>query len=203
MSVPTKYAVLGLIARRPTYGYALMQQLRSWSIDPATVRTSSVYTALSRLEREQLIEQRGSAPATVSDRQPRITYGTTAQGEARLDRWFASKPGSYEELRIRIALARPQDIDTLIGFVVTAEQECLRLMQDLDLPTLDPATAQRQPWEALCGAILGSLDTSELAARNRWLQDARVALEAIRDGAPSAASVVEAAVATPAPRTAP
>ncbi len=157
-----------------------MQQLRNWAIDPSTVRTSSVYTALTRLERERLIEQRGSAPATASERQPRITYAATPAGEARLDRWFESKPASYEELRIRIALARPQDIDTLIHFVITAERECLDLMQDLEVPSLDAATVQRQPWEALCGAILGSLDTTELAARSRWLQDARGALEAIR-----------------------
>lgn len=158
-----------------------MQQLRRWAVDPSTVRTSSVYTALTRLERERLIEQLGSAPATSSERQPRITYGATAAGEARLDRWYASKPASYEELRIRIALARPQDIDTLIGFVTVAEQECLQLMQDLDVPAIDATSVQRQPWEALCGAILGSLDTTELAARSRWLQDARGALEAIRD----------------------
>lgn len=180
MSVPTKYALLGLIARRPTYGYALMQQLRRWTVDPTTVRTSSVYTALSRLEREQLIEARGSAPGTDAERRPRITYGATPAGEARLDRWFASRPASHEELRVRIALARPQDLDTLIGFVITAEQECLRLMQELDVPALDAASVQRQPWEALCGAILGALDTTELATRSRWLQDARVALESIR-----------------------
>src|SRR5690554_6101731 len=85
VSVPTKYAVLGLIARQPTYGYALMQQLRGWAVDPSTVRTSSVYTALTRLERERLIEQRGSAPATASERQPRITYGATPAGQDRLD----------------------------------------------------------------------------------------------------------------------
>lgn len=186
MSVPTKYAVLGLVARRPTYGYALMQQLRRWAVDPTTIRTSSIYTALTRLEREQLIEQRGSAPATASERQPRITYGVTPAGNERLDRWYASKPASYEELRIRIALARPQDIDTLIGFVHTAEQECLDLMHGLDAPALDAGTVQRQPWEALCGAILGSLDMTELAARSRWLQDARAALEAIRADTPDA-----------------
>ncbi len=85
-----KYAVLGLLSRRPTYGYALMQQLRRWAIDPTAVRTSSVYTALSRLEDDLLIEPRGPAAASGTDRQPRITYGTTAAGEARLEKWLAT-----------------------------------------------------------------------------------------------------------------
>jgi DNA-binding PadR family transcriptional regulator len=180
VSVPTRYAILGLVARRPTYGYALMQQLRRWAIDPTTVRTSSVYTALSRLEADRLIEPRGPAAASGTDRQPRLTYGATAAGEECLNRWLESRPASYDELRLRIALARPQDLTTLIGFVVAAEQECLDRLQAIDAPPIGALTGQA-PWEALCGAILGTLDTGELAGRAKWLQDARVALESMRD----------------------
>jgi len=180
VSAPTKYAVLGLLSRRPTYGYALMQQLRRWSIDPTAVRTSSVYTALSRLEDDMLIEPRGPAAASGTDRQPRITYGTTAAGEARLEKWLATRPASYDELRLRIAMARPQDLQLLIGFVIAAEQECLERLEEIETPPIEALTAQA-PWEALCGAILGTLDTGELAGRARWLQEARVALESMRD----------------------
>lgn len=180
VSAPTKYAVLGLVARRPTYGYALMQQLRRWSIDPTTVRTSSVYTALSRLEAEQLIESRGPAPANGSERQPRTIYGATATGQELLDEWMGSRPVSYDELRLRIALARPHDLTTLIGFVLIAERECLERLQEIEAPPIEALTRQA-PWEALCGAILGTLDSGELAGRAKWLQDARVALESMRD----------------------
>lgn len=179
MSTPTRYAVLGLVARRPAYGYALMQQLRRWAADPTAVRSSSVYTALSRLESDELIEVRGPAAASGTDRQPRLTYGATASGERKLDEWLASPPVSYDELRLRIALARPQDLKTLIGFVIAAEQECLARLEALSAPPVgvDP---DEEPWEALCGTILGTLDSGELAGRAKWLQDARAALESLR-----------------------
>lgn len=180
VSTPTKYVVLGLLARRPTYGYALMQQLRRWSTDPSAVRTSSVYTALSRLQDEQLIEPRGPAAASGTERQPRMTYGATESGHERLSEWLASRPTSYEELRLRIALARPQDLNLLIGFVIAAEQECIGLLQAIETPPI-AALAEHAPWEALCGAILGTLDSGELAGRAQWLQDARAALESMRN----------------------
>lgn len=182
MSSSTKYAVLGLVARRPTYGYALMQQLRRWALDPSTVRSSSVYTALSRLEDEQLIEVRGPAAAKGTDRQPRMTYGATAAGEERLDRWLTTAPADYDELRLRIALARPADLDHLIAYALAAEREYLDRLQRFDAPKLDPQSpSEVTAWEARCEAILVSLDTVELASRARWLQDARVALESLRE----------------------
>jgi DNA-binding PadR family transcriptional regulator len=181
VSAPTRLTVLGLVARRPTYGYALMQQLRRWSIDPTAVRSSSVYSALSRLEQEELIAPRGSAPSAGTDRQPRLTYGATPAGEARVEAWLASPPASYDELRVRIALARPRDLDALVGFVVRAEHECLQRLQELDVPPLSELCARQAPWEALCGAILGTLDAGELTARARWLQDARLALDSMRE----------------------
>lgn len=181
MSASTRLTVLGLVARRPTYGYALMQQLRRWSVDPTAVRSSSVYSALSRLEQEELIEPRGPALAAGTDRQPRLTYGATPAGEERLEAWLGSPPASYDDLRMRIALGRPQDLETLIGFVIAAEQECLGRLQELEVQSLAELCARQAPWEALCGAILGTLDAGELTARAKWLQDARVALEAMRD----------------------
>jgi DNA-binding PadR family transcriptional regulator len=180
LSAPTRYAVLGLVARRPTYGYALMQQLRRWSLDPSTVRSSSVYSALSRLEQDELIEARGTATSHGTDRQPRLTYGATEAGEVRLDAWLASPPSTYEELRLRIALARPQDLPLIIGFVIAAERECLARLQELHVRPLSELCASHAPWEALCGAVLGTLDAGELTARAKWLQDARLALESLQ-----------------------
>lgn len=156
-----------------------MQQLRRWSLDPSTVRSSSVYTALSRLEDERLIEVRGPAAARGTDRQPRMTYGATAAGEARLDEWLTSPPAGDEELRLRIALARPADVDHLIAYALAAEAECLRRLQQPEPPPLG-GTTELSPWEALCGSLLTSLDAIELAGRVRWLQDVRVALETLR-----------------------
>jgi DNA-binding PadR family transcriptional regulator len=181
MSASTRYAVLGLVARRPTYGYALLQQLRRWSVEPEAVRSSSVYTALTRLEQDALIEPRGPSNAAGTDRQPRLTYGATPAGEERFAQWLATSPSSYDDLRLRIALARPTDLPVLIGFVIAAEEACLQRLQELDAPPIGSLTARHAPWEAVAGAILGTLDTAELAGRAKWLQEVRVTLESLRD----------------------
>jgi DNA-binding PadR family transcriptional regulator len=181
MSASTRYAVLGLVARRPTYGYALLQQLRRWSVEPTTVRSSSVYTALTRLEQDALIEPLGRSAASGTDRQPRVTYGATPAGEQRFAQWLATPPSSYDDLRLRIALARPADLPVLIGFVVAAEEACLQRLQELDSPPIASLTARLAPWEAVAGAILGTLDAAELAGRAKWLQEIRMTLESLRD----------------------
>ena len=181
MSASTRYAVLGLVARRPTYGYALLQQLRRWSVEPAAVRSSSVYTALTRLEQDALIEPLGPSAISGTDRQPRVTYGATPAGEQRFAEWLTTAPSSYDDLRLRIALARPADLPVLTGFVATAEEACLQRLQELDAPPIASLTSRLAPWEAVTGAILGTLDTAELAGRAKWLQEVRVTLESLRD----------------------
>lgn len=180
MSFPTRKAVLGLVARRPTYGYAVLQQLRRWARHPEAVRTSSVYTALSRLESGGLIESRPGDDSPAAAGPSRVFYRVTAVGRSDLDAWLESAPQSYEELRLRIALARPQDLALLIRSMATAEQACLAQLRDRE-GVLPPGPAPRTlPWEALCGALLGTLDVGELAGRAKWLQDARVALESLQ-----------------------
>lgn len=132
------------------------------------------------MEAERLIEPRGPAVASGTERQPRLTYGTTPAGDKCLDAWLSSRPTSYEELRLRIALARPDDLNLLIGFVVAAEQECLELLQAIEAPPV-ASLSENAPWEALCGAILGTLDSGKLAGRAKWLQDARGELESMRN----------------------
>ena len=179
MSASTRYAVLGLVARRPTYGYALLQQLRRWAIDPSQVRSSSVYTALTRLEQDALIEPLGPATASGTDRQPRLTYGATAAGEERFAQWLTTTPGSYEDLRLRIALARPRDLPVLLRFVIAAEEASLQRLQQLDAVPIESLTARLAPWEAVSGAIIATLDAAELSGRAKWLQEVRVALESL------------------------
>jgi DNA-binding PadR family transcriptional regulator len=177
MSFPTRPVVLGLIARRPSYGYAVLQQLRRWSIRPAAVRTSSVYTALSRLAADGLVEAR---PSTVPNdgRPARIFHRITAAGLEQHESWLTTIPTTYEELRLRVALARPQDTERLAGFVTAAERSCLARLRDHSVvPTLPELLEREPPWEYLCSTLLGTLDVGELSGRVQWLRDARVALE--------------------------
>lgn len=180
VTLPIRHTTLGLISREPTHGYALVRQLQQWALTPSSVRTTTVYTALSRLERDGLIEPSRTADDP-SGGQARIVYRATADGEDVLDEWLTKPPTSYDELRARVAVGRPQDLDRLIGYVTAEEQSCLERLRELDTPPIAALASRNAPWDALCGAILGTLDTGELAGRIKWLQDARDALQAFRD----------------------
>lgn len=180
MSTPTRKAVLAVVTRRPTYGAAVVDQLRRWSVDPDLVPKSSVYTALTRLEQGGLIEPRGPAPAS-TDRQPRMTYGATSAGKREVDLWLSGRPVSYVDLRLRIALARPRDLERLIDFVTEAETVCLDQLTGASPGPFARRGDRGGSWEALCGVILGTMETAELAGRASWLRDARIALMAMSD----------------------
>lgn len=182
MSSLTKFAVLGLVVRRPTYGYAVLRQLQRWSVT-GDVQRSSVYDALGRLHNDGLIQLRDERSGR-GERQSRTIYVATDEGGDVLDSWFASPPASFDELRLRIVLARAHDLDRLMRFVTDAEEECLSRLEDLESADVqglmtDPA-GRSAPAEALHEALLGSMTAIELDGRLRSLQTARATLEALR-----------------------
>jgi DNA-binding PadR family transcriptional regulator len=184
MSSLTRFAVLGLAARRPTYGYAALRQLQRWSVT-GDVQRSSVYDALSRLHGDGLIQLRDAQAARRPERQSRTMYAATAEGNDALDAWFATPPGSFDELRLRIVLARAHDLDLLMRFVMEAEEECLTRLEALDgvdiQRLMSDAPGRMAPAEALYEALLGSMTSIELDGRLRSLQTARTTLEALRN----------------------
>lgn len=185
MSSLTKFAVLGLVARRPTYGYAVMRQLQRWSVT-GDVQRSSIYDALGRLHNDGLIQLRDSREAgSNSDRQQRTMYVATAQGDEFLESWFATPPASFDELRLRIVLARAHDLDHLMHFVTSAEEECLTRLEELETVDIQQlmteSSGRSAPAEALYEALLGSMTSIELDGRLRSLQTARATLETLRN----------------------
>lgn len=184
MSSLTKFAVLGLAARRPTYGYAVLRQLQQWSVAEDDVQRSSIYDALARLRAEGLIQPHGPQAPGGSGHKPRTMYVATVKGGDVLESWVRSPPASFDELRLRIVLARSHDLGLLMRFVRDAEEECLTRLEELDhvdIQQLMTALPGRSaPTEALHAALLGSMTAIELDGRLRSLQTARATLEALR-----------------------
>lgn len=184
MSSSTKWIVLALVAQRPSYGYALTQQLTEWAVDPESesLNGSSIYQALTRLRQLGLVEpHRSSQPVDTERGNPRMLYAITAAGRERLDEWFAESPTSYYELRARIGLARPEHLHLLLDFVSQAERACLARLGDRRSPTVQELSETLEPWEALAARLIGRLTAAELAGRARWLADIRSELLAVRD----------------------
>lgn len=181
MSTSTKFVVLGLVARRPSYGYALIQQLEQWAVDPEAVQGSSVYQALKELKRMDLIAQHQPVVTAEERGNQRTMYAATEAGEQRLSQWLAEPPGSYDELRMRIGLARPDNLDALIEYVTAAEVACLERISELVIPSVRQLVDQLDSWEAVSATVLGRLSGAELQGRITWLRDTRVQLEELRD----------------------
>lgn len=95
--------LLQLIAEEPAHGYGLCERLRERSGGVITIKESSVYTALYRLEREGLIVAERSKRA--NGRTTKI-YTISDQGRAELQagisRWerFHRAVGEFFETRL-------------------------------------------------------------------------------------------------------
>jgi DNA-binding PadR family transcriptional regulator len=172
-------AVLGLLAREPSHGYALWQTLRNWSADPESIQASSVYMALKRLSDGGAIEAVGPAPAHGSGERPRLTFALTDTGRNRYERWLAELPSSADDLRLRIALAQPpDDLSTLIAWVARALAQTQQRLGELSAKHRPGASLD--PWEEQSAMAMSRLVFRELSARAQWLAEAHAQLQTLR-----------------------
>ena len=96
-----RHGLLALLAEGPSYGYQLRTRLLARTGGTWPLNIGQVYTTLSRLERDGLVE------ATGADGQ--ATYRITEAGRAAVAAWFAGpvdRPAAVrDELAIKLALA--------------------------------------------------------------------------------------------------
>ncbi len=78
----TDCLVLSVINDRPTYGYALIRELKSRSSGYFRFREGTLYPALHRMEKEELIEGRWQ---TLPNGQERRYYYITERGREALE----------------------------------------------------------------------------------------------------------------------
>jgi DNA-binding PadR family transcriptional regulator len=100
-AVSVRHGLLALLAEGPSYGYQLRTRLETRAGGTWPLNIGQVYTTLSRLERDGLVE------ATEQDGQ--ATYRITAAGRGAVADWFAGpveRPApARDELAIKLALA--------------------------------------------------------------------------------------------------
>lgn len=96
-----RHGLLALLAEGPSYGYQLRTRLEARTGGSWPLNIGQVYTTLSRLERDGLVE------ATEADGQ--ATYRITEAGRAAVADWFAGpverRASARDELAIKLALA--------------------------------------------------------------------------------------------------
>jgi DNA-binding PadR family transcriptional regulator len=102
--MPIRHGLLALLQRGPMYGYQLRAQFEASTGATWPLNIGQVYTTLSRLERDGLVE-----PDPGTDADGKSTYRITPAGRAALEAWFATPLARQgrprDELAIKLAMA--------------------------------------------------------------------------------------------------
>jgi len=123
-----KHGLLALLERAPMYGYQLRQEFEASTGSTWPLNVGQVYTTLSRLERDGLVEAQDSA-----DEAQRV-YAITDAGRTEVRGWFATpirhESPRRDELAIKLALAvRTPGVD--VTAVIQAQRAAtIRTLQE-------------------------------------------------------------------------
>ena len=123
--MPIKHAVLGLLVERRGYGFELAGRLDDRLGAGLAVPSGTVYTSLSTLEREGLIQV---AKKVVRGRQIRVYYEPTPAGVEHFRAWMDEPLGREPlrgELYLKFALLDAQRVPALREAFERLELECV------------------------------------------------------------------------------
>jgi DNA-binding PadR family transcriptional regulator len=162
--VSVRNALLALLEQGPRYGYQLRAEFEHRTGGTWPLNVGQVYTTLSRLERDGLVEGQGA------DGEGHVMYAVTTAGRDEVTSWFTSPvPRTQpprEELAIKLALAVSVpgvDVGTVIQQQRSATMSALQ-----DYTRLKRRAGGDDPQELAWGLVLDSLVfTAE--AEIRWL----------------------------------
>lgn len=202
-----KIAVLGLVIEEPGPAHRLTAKLRQ-RLSSAEFVDSNVYSALSRLERDglvQLVESdpceaaheaasgpegpRPSSPARRArgaqiERSPQASYRATVAGIRHFEEWLlasSAAPPLRDELHMKMALCQPHNLPRLIELVYGQELVCLGRVQELKKSFERLRAPDARRWSGLVMVLVRDAELAFWDSRLTWLQGVRESLERMRD----------------------
>jgi DNA-binding PadR family transcriptional regulator len=135
VSMPIRHGILALLERGPMYGYQLRSEFEAATGATWPLNIGQVYTTLSRLERDGLVEPHEPAGGQDGDADGKVTYRITDAGRGELEHWFQtplerrSRPRDELAIKLAMALTTP-GVD--VRAIVQAQRGCtLRALRDL------------------------------------------------------------------------
>jgi DNA-binding PadR family transcriptional regulator len=184
--------LLALLAQAPMYGAQLRSEFESRTGGTWPLNVGQVYTTLSRLERDGLVEGAGEA-----DGEGRIAYRLTDEGQTEVKRWWAAPVDRdntpRDELVIKLALAVTVpgvDVRRVVQTQRTATLRHLQALTKLKRSTPDRSgeRARNQGGQEKELAWLLVLDNLVYAAEAeiRWLDHVETRLTRAAARAPEA-----------------
>jgi DNA-binding PadR family transcriptional regulator len=187
-----RQALLALLEEGPRYGYQLRAQFEQRTGSAWPLNVGQVYTTLTRLERDGLVEGTGS------DGEGHVVYRITQAGRGEVATWFttpvARTQPPRDELAIKLALAvTVPGVD--VGLVIQQQRSAtMAALQDYTrLKHRGPATGPDAGPDDLAWSLV--LDSLVFAAEAeiRWLDHCEARLRRSQlerpDPAPAAAVV--------------
>ena len=164
-----RHGLLALLAEGPSYGYQLRTRLEARTGGTWPLNIGQVYTTLSRLERDGLVEATGSDT-------DQSTYRITEAGRAGVTQWFTSpvprSAPARDELAIKLALAVGSPMADVRQVVQVQWAATMRAMQELTRLKARADADADLAWSLVLDALVFQAE-----AEIRWLDhcEARVA----------------------------
>ncbi len=170
-----KNAVLGLVIERPGYGYDLARRLQD-RFGSSGFAPTGVYSALDQLSADAMVRSVGQRRNAGNERAaPRTIYEATLKGVDHFEAWMlgsSSLAPVRDELYMKIALSKPDNLARLIELARSQEEDCLARMQSLRQPSEGRGGAPKA-WSEVAGLLVRDAEIKQLQARVEWLQKAR------------------------------
>ncbi|WP_193604946.1 PadR family transcriptional regulator [Nocardioides dongkuii] len=190
-----KQALLALLEQGPMYGYQLRSEFEQRTGATWPLNVGQVYTTLTRLERDGLVEGAGD------DGEGHVVYRITGPGREEVAAWFTTPvertQPPRDELAIKLALAvTVPGVD--VGTVIQQQRSAtMRALQDYTrLKRSGRAARPAEPADLAWSLVLDSLVFSA-EAEVRWLDhcEARLRRAALEMPAPAPGAVSASASA--------
>ena len=153
-----RHGVLALLGERPRYGYEVRTAFEARMGGTWVLNVGQVYSTLSRLERDELVETAGQDDAGHQ------YYAITDRGRSELQAWFTTpvrrEDRPRDELAIKLALAFAADDLDVAAVIQTQRRDSVRALQDytrLKVPgamTSAPADASDLAWQLVLESMI-------------------------------------------------
>ena len=173
-----RQAMLAILEQGPMYGYQLRAEFEQRTGETWPLNIGQVYTTLTRLERDGLVEVVGHGGADETDQsegqtERQVSYRATEAGRSEVSEWFATPvPRSQpprDELAIKLAIAvtlPAVDVGTIIQRQRSATMASL---QDYTrLKRTGRAATPQEPADLAWSLVLDAL-VFDAEAEVRWL----------------------------------
>jgi DNA-binding PadR family transcriptional regulator len=175
-----RQGIMALLEQGPMYGYQLRTEFEARTGGTWPLNVGQVYTTLSRLERDGLVEPSGT------DDDGHVFYRLTDAGRADLATWWATpvtrEGRPRDELAIKLALAITVPGVDVRAVVQAQRTDTMRALQDYTR-LKQRATEEELPWLLVLDSLIFQAE-----AEIRWLDHCEAKLARFRPSTPRKAS---------------